>query len=127
MTRTFPGPDCDPGDGPPAPQGAPRSTRTERAVVLAGFALAALWTAVAAASGADPEAVGAAWLAAVLWTVFASLACALRRGIGRRDWSAFRRYTLACGRDERIDAATQSGQYAFLDVAEEHERLMRGD
>ena len=62
----------------PRRQGAPRSTRTERAVVLAGFALAALWTAVAAASGADPEAVGAAWLAAVLWTVFASLACALR-------------------------------------------------
>ena len=119
MTRTF--------DGPPAPYGAPRSTRTERAVVLGGFALAALWTAVAAATGAGLETAGAAWLAAVLWTVFASLACALRRGICRRDWSAFTGYTLPCGRDERIDAATQSGQYAFIEVAEEHERLMRGD
>ena len=119
MTRTF--------DGPPAPAGTPRSTPTERAVVLAGFALAALWTAVAAASGTGLESAGAAWLAAVLWTVFASLACALRRGIRRRDWSAFTGYRLPCGRDERIDAATQSGQYAFIEVAEEHERLMRGD
>ena len=122
MTRTF-----DDSTGPPAPAGTPRSTRTERAVVLAGFALAAFWTVVATASDAGLETAGAAWLAAVLWTVVASLACALRRGIRRRDWSAFRRYTLPDGRDERIDAATQSGQYAFIEVAEEHERLMRGD
>ena len=112
-------------NGPPAR--APRSTRTERGVVLAGFVLAALWTAAAAASGVGLESVGAAWLAAVLWTVPASLACALRRGIRRRDWSAFTGYRLPGGRDERIDAATQSGQYAFLEVAEEHERLMRGE
>ena len=116
MARTF-----DDRTGPSGP------TRRERVAVLGGLALAALWTAFAAASGADLETAGVAWLAAVLWTVIASLACALRRGIRRRDWSAFRRYTLPDGRDERIDAATQSGQYAFLDVAEEHERLMRGD
>ena len=119
MTRTF--------DGPSAPHDAPRSTRTERAVVLGGFAVAALYTAVSAALGFDMETAGAAWLAAVLWTIPASLACALRRGVCRRDWSAFTRYRLPDGGDERIDAATQSGQYAFLDVAEEHERLMRGD
>ena len=119
MTRTF--------DTPPAPARASRSTRGERAVVLGGLALAALWTAVAAASGVGLETAGAVWLAAILWTVLASLACALRRGIRRRDWSAFRKYKLPDDRDERIDAATQSGQYAFLEVAEEHERLMRGD
>ena len=113
--------------GPSATPAPAAPTRTERAVVLGGFALAALYTAVSAALGFGMETVGAAWLAAILWTVFASLACALRRGIRDRDWSAFRRYTLPDGRDERIDAATQSGQYAFLDVAEEHERLMRGD
>ncbi|MDE0048717.1 MAG: hypothetical protein OXO52_02955 [Rhodospirillales bacterium] len=102
-------------------------TRTERAFVLAGFALAAIWTAVAAGTGASLETAGTAWLAAILWTVFASLACALARGIRRRDWSAFTGYRLPGGRDERIDAATQSGQYAFIEVAEEHERLMRGD
>ena len=122
MTRTI-----DDRTGPPPPHGAPRVTWAERAVVLGGFAVAALYTAVSAALGFGMEAAGAVWLAAVLWTVPASLACALRRGIRRRDWSAFRRYTLPCGRDERIDAATQSGQYAFIEVAEEHERLMRGD
>ena len=122
MTRTF-----NDRTGPPAPAGTPRGTRTERAVVLAGFAVAALWTAVAGVTGAGLDTAGAAWLAAVLWTVVASLACALRRGFLRRDWSAFTGYRLPSGRDERIDAATQSGQYAFIEVAEEHERLMRGD
>ena len=122
MTRTF-----DDRTGPPAPAGTPRGTRTERTVVLAGFALAALWTIVAAASGAGLETAGAAWLAAILWTVVASLACALRRGICRRDWSAFHRYRLPDGRDERIDWATQTGSYAWEPIAEEHERLMRGD
>ena len=119
MTRTF--------DGLPVPARAPRSTWTERAVVLAGFAVAALYTAVSAALGFGMESVGAIWLAAVLWTIPASLACALRRGIRHRDWSAFTGYTLACGRDERIDWATQTGSYAWEPIAEEHERLMRGD
>ena len=119
MTRTF--------DGPAAPARRPRSTRTERAVVLGGFAAAALWTVAAIVSGTGVESVGAAWLAAVLWTVVASLACALRRGICRRDWSAFTGYTLPDGRDERIDWATQTGSYAWEPIAEEHERLMRGD
>ena len=127
MTRTFPGPDCDPGDGPPAPAGLPRSTWTERAAVLGGFAVALLYTAVSAALGFGMESAGAVWLAAVLWTIPASLACALRRGIRRRDWSAFTGYTLPDGRDERLDWATQTGSYAFLPIAEEHERLMRGD
>ncbi|MDE0407199.1 MAG: hypothetical protein OXN81_04990 [Alphaproteobacteria bacterium] len=127
MTRTFPGPDCDPGDGPPAPLDAPRSTLAERAVVLGGFAVAALYTAVSAALGFGMETVGAIWLGAILWTIPASPACALRRGTRRCDWSAFRRHELPDGRDERIDAATQSGQYAFIEVAEEHERLMHGN
>ena len=122
MTRTF-----DDPTGPAGPPAPPRPTRRERAAVLGGFAVAALWTALAAAAGAGMEAAGAAWLAAILWMVLASLACALRRAFLRRDWSAFAGYRLPGGRDERIDAATGSGQYAFLAVAEEHERLMRGD
>ena len=119
MTRTI-----NRQDGLPAPS---RTTWAEYAAVLGGFVAAALWTIAAFALDAAVETVGAAWLAAILWTVPASLACALRRGIRRRDWSAFTGYRLPCGRDERIDAATQSGQYAFIEVAEEHERLMRGD
>ena len=119
MTRTIDG-----QGGRPAPT---RSTWSERAVVLGGFALAALWTVAALALDAGMETVGAAWLAAILWTVPASLALALRRGIRRRDWSAFTGYRLPDGRDERIDWATQTGSYAWEPIAEEHERLMRGD
>ena len=103
----------------------PRSTGAERAFVLAGFALAALCTAVSLTSGAGVEHIGPLWLAAVLWTVPGSLACALRRGIRRGDWSAFRRYRLP-GDGEIVDWSTKTGAYAYLRIQEEHERLMRG-
>ena len=130
MTRTFHGPDYDPGDGPgdhPAtPRRTARSTRGERAIVLGGFAVAALHTAVSVATGAAMETVGAAWLAAIAWAVVSSLALALRRGIRNRDWSAFGRYELP-DNGELIDWTTQTGEYAYMSIAEEHERLMRGD
>ena len=104
-----------------------RATRFERAVVLAGFAVAGFYTVPSLAIGAGTEAIGPLWLAAILWTVFASLACALRRGIRRGDWSAFTGYRLPRGQDERIDAATGSGRWLELGIAEDNERLMRGD
>ena len=119
MTRTS-----NARSGAPA---APRSAWAERALVLGGFAVAALYTAVSAAAGTGMEAAGAVWLAAVAWTVPASLAVALRRGLRHRDWSAFRGCALPDGRDERMDWATGTGSYAFLEIAEEHERLMRSD
>ena len=125
MTRTIPGPDRDPGKGPPAHAPRPRFTRAERATVLAGVTIAVAGTAFSAFFGVGLEFAGALWLAAIAWTVVASLALALRRGLRHGDWSAFRRRRLPDGRDERIDAATESGQYAHLSVAEEHERLMR--
>ncbi len=102
------------------------ATRAERLIVLGGFAVAALWTAVAAILGAGMETVGAAWLAGVLWTVPSSLALALRSGFRDGDWSAFRDYELPDSSDT-IDWSTQTGQYAYMAIAEEHERLMRGD
>ena len=103
-----------------------RSTWAERAIVLGGFAIAALHTAVAAMLDTGMETVGAAWTIAIAWTVLSSLALALRRGIRRRDWSAFRRHRIP-DNGELIDYTTKSGAYAFMRVAEEHERLMRGD
>ena len=103
-----------------------RATGAERAFVLGGFALAVPFTAASLASGAGAEAIGPLWMAAVLWTIPSSLACALRRGIRRGDWSAFRRYRLP-GDGELVDWTTRTGQYAYLRIAEEHERLMRGD
>ena len=104
----------------------PGTTWAERLIVLGGFAVAALWTAVAAILGTGMETVGAAWLAAVLWTVPTSLALALRSGFRDGDWSAFRDYELPDNSDT-IDWSTQTGQYAYMAIAEEHERLMRGD
>ena len=74
--------------------------------MLGGFAVAALYTAVSAAAGTGMDTVGAVWLAAIAWTVPASLALALRRGIRARDWSAFRRYELP-DNGELIDWTTQ--------------------
>ena len=102
-----------------------RHSRRERTFVLGGFAVAALYSLIAAIFGIGMEAVGPLWLAAVLWTVPASLA--LRRGFVHRDWSAFGDYELPDGREENFDWDTRSGEYAWMRVAGEHERLMRGD
>ena len=118
MTGTISGPG-------PAPK-APRTTWTERALVLGGFALAALVTAWSAATGAGLETVAAAWLAAGAWAFVSSLALAIRRGIRDRDWSPFRRSELPDD-GELIDWSTQSGRYLDMAIAEQHERLMRGD
>ena len=107
MTGTF--------DGPArTPRHASRPTPAERAVVLGGFALAALWTAVAALSGAGMDTAGALWLAAAGWSVASSFVLALRRGLRDRDWSAFRRCRLDDGRDERMDWVSKTGRYAHL-------------
>ena len=106
--------------------GSARTTWRERALVLGGFALAGLCTAWSAATGAGIEMVAAAWLAAGAWAFLSSLALALRRGIRDRNWSAFHRHELPDNRDA-VDWSTKTGAYAYMRIAEENERLMRGD
>ena len=103
-----------------------RPSRRERAAVLGGFALAALATAPAMLLGGGLEAVAALWLAAVVWAFIASLALALWRGFRDGDWRAFRRSGLPGGTDT-LDFSLKSGSYAYMRIAEENERLMRGD
>jgi len=109
----------------------PRTTWAGRAVVLGGFALAALCTVWSAALGAPLEfgieTVAAAWLAAAAWAFVSSLALAIRRGLRNRDWSAFGRCELSDGREDRLDWSLKSGRYAYMRIAEDNERLMRGD
>lgn len=105
--------------------GSARTTWRERALVLGGFALAALVTAWSVATGAGIETVAAAWMAAGAWAFVSSLALALRRGIRDRDWSPFRRHELPDNRDA-VDWSTRTGAYAYRRIAEENERLMRG-
>ncbi len=108
-------------------------TRTERAVLLGGFVLAApatAWSAVTAACpgpvpGPDIETVGAAWLAAGAWAALSSLALALRRGFRHGDWSPFRRYRLPDGPDSDLDIDTRTGMYAYL--RDEEDRLLHDD
>ena len=114
MTGTFE----RPGARPP--------TVAERLFVLGGFALAAVWTGVSAAAGTGMEAAGALWLAAVFWAVLSSLALALRRGFRDGDWNAFRGCELAENNDA-LDWSLKSGAYVDMEIAEQHERLMRGD
>ena len=118
MTRTF--------TDSYGPAEATGPTRRERALVLGGFALAALHTGVSTVTGAGIESVAAAWLAAAAWAFVSSLALALRRGIHRRDWSAFGRYDMPDS-TELIDWSTKSGAWFDMALAEENERLMRGD
>ena len=123
MTRTF----DDPTDPARPNEASSRPTPAERAVVLGGFALAALATAWSAAVGAGLEAVAAAWLAAGAWAAISSLALALalRRGFREGDWSAFRRSGLPDDNDT-LDWSLNSGRWLDMAVAEENERLMRG-
>ena len=104
----------------------PPTTWRERAFVLGGFPVATLWTAVAAILGLDMETVGAAWLAAVVWTVPSSLALALRRGFVHSDWSAFRQGALS-GDSDALDWSARSGDWSYMRIGEEHDRLMSGN
>ena len=108
--------------------GRPPRRRSWRArlFVLGGFPVAALYTAASLALGAGAEAIGPLWLAAVAWTAPSSLAGALWRGFRHRDWSAFRGHEFPDNGD-LIDWTTRTGRYSYMRIAEEHERLMRGD
>ncbi len=109
---------------PPRPR---RATWRERLVVLGPLGVAALCTAVTAILGTGMEIAAPLWLAALTWTVPSSLALALRRGVVLSDWSAFRYRGCDRARDDLLSWSTKTGAYAYLRVAEEHERLMRGD
>ena len=78
-----------------------RITWRARALVLGGLTLAAVYTATALVLDAGAEHIGPLWMAAIAWTVAASLAGALWRGFRHRDWSAFSDYELPEGDDER--------------------------
>ena len=113
------------GDGRAGQRGRagkkPLPGRAERIVVLAGFAPAVLCTLLRPILDIGGDVAADLWICAALWAVFASAVLAFRRGR-----SAFRAWSLP-DNDELVDWTTQTGAYAYMSVAEEHERLMRGD
>ena len=92
----------------------PRQTNwRERLFVLGGPAVAALCTAASSVLGTGAGFVGLVWVAAIAWTVLASLAGALWRGFRHHDWSAFRSWELPED-DEGLDMDTRTGSYSYL-------------
>ena len=100
--------------GPVERPGARPATWPERLFVLAGPGLAALFTAASLALGTGAEPIGLAWLAALAWTVAASLAGALNRGLRRRDWSAFGRHEPARDDGDIDEWGSRTGRYEWL-------------
>jgi len=99
-----------------------RTTWRERVFVLGGLALAALGTAAAPGLGWSAEHIGLLWMAAIAWTVLASLAHVLWLGLRRRDWSAFRDYAPPDDDGEFDEWASRTGRYTYLRDLEERLR-----
>ena len=91
-----------------------RTTWRERAFVLGGLGLAALYTAAALSLSAGTEHIGPLWMAAIAWTVLASLAHVLWLGFRHRDWSAFGRYELPEDDGDADEWASRTGRYDYL-------------
>ena len=92
-----------------------------RAFVLAGPALALLFTVFSVATGTGVGFISGVWFCAALWSNFCALSSVLWRGFRHGDWSAFSRHELPDGRCERFDWATRTGRYAWRRELEEQE------
>ncbi len=102
-------------DYSPAPSPAVcRPTWRARAFVLGGLALVAVYTATALGLSAGAEHISPLWMAAIAWTLVASLAGALWRGFRHRDWSAFSGYELPETDGEVDEWALRTGRYSWL-------------
>ncbi len=112
MTRTVTARDNGPS------RAARRTTRRARAFVLGGPALAAVYSAAALALDAGTERIGPLWMAAIAWTLGASLAGALWRGF-RRDWSAFSGYELPEDDGDVDEFISRTGRYSSLGEMED--------
>jgi len=93
-----------------------RTARRAPVLVLGPLALAVLATG----ASADTAVLAPLWLAAVAWTVLASLAGALGRGFRHGDWSAFGRFQFPEDDGEADEFASRTGRYQWLGDHEDH-------
>jgi len=91
-----------------------------RVIVLGPLAVAALATAF----GTEPNVLAPLLLAAIAWTVLASLAGALVRGFRHGDWSSFRGHRFRDDGGELDEWASRTGRYEWLG---DHEDRLRDD
>ena len=111
---------------PPGPADLPRRShlpprsRRERVLVLGPLGLAG----AAAFCGVPEGLLAPLCLAALAWTVLASLGLALVSGLRDGDWSAFLDRDHAEDREEETDLDLRVGAYAFM---REREQRMLSD
>ena len=103
-----------------------KTSWAEYLFILGGLGIAAAATATALILGTGLQLIGPLWMAAIAWTGVAQTAHVLWLGFRHGDWSAFGRYEFP-DNAELIDWTTGSGSYAWMRIADEHERLMRDD
>ena len=99
----------------------PKPSRGERLLVLAGPGLALLATICSLAAGSGLRLLGAVWVCAALWSLLTALPCVLWRGFRQGDWTAFGRYELPDGREERFDWSSRTGRHSWRREIEEQE------
>ena len=102
-----------------------RHTWRERAFVLAGIGVAGGASGIGAPLGAGEDILAPVWLAALGWTVLATIAHGLWRGIRRSDRSAFREAYEPPHHRDILDLGTGTGVGAYRRIAEQNEQLMR--
>ena len=103
------------------PDTDPRGAWRARALVLGPLAVAALATAAALGFSTDTALLGPLWIAAIAWTVLASLAGALGQGLRHGDWSAFRHHQFPEDDGETDEFVSRTGRYDWL--GEDEDRL----
>ena len=101
------------------------AARRARALVLGPLAMAALATVAALGFNTDTALLAPLWLAAIAWTVLASLAGALGRGFRHGDWSAFRCHRFPEDDGEADEFASRTGRYQWL--GDQEDRLRHDD
>ena len=112
MTRNPARPSCLPE--------MPRRRSWRARLVLLGPLAAALATTLEA----EADVLAPLLLAAISWTVLASLAGALLRGFRHGDWSAFRGHRFPEDGGEVDEWAARTGRYEWLG---DHEDRLRDD
>ena len=99
-----------------------RTTWRERLFVLGGLALATLYTAASLLLGIGVDAIGPLWMAAIAWSVVASITHVLWLGLVHGDWSAFRNYRPSEDDGEIDEWSSRTGRYAWLGDMEDRLR-----
>ena len=101
------------------------TTWRERAFAFGGIAVATATSGIGAPVGAGTEILAPVWLAALAWTILATIAHAFWRGFRLGDWSAFQEEYEPPHHRDNLDLGTGTGVGAYRRIAEQNEQLMR--